>query len=463
MLKENKELLNKGDIIELTITGLTQEGMGVGRHDGLVVFINDSLPQETVEAKIIDIKKGYAIAECLKIINNSINRVKPECKYFDSCGGCTFQHMNYVSQLDYKKNIVKDAIERIAGLNNVNILDTIGMERPYNYRNKAQFPVGKINGKAVSGFFKRGTHNIVDIDTCFIQDEYSNRIKNIVTYFINYYKIPVYNEKTGQGLIRNVMTRVGFSSDEIMVVIVSTTKNIPYIQHLIKLLIDSMPKIKSIIINVNKMKTNVILGEKNYKVYGVDKIKDNIGDLTFSISPHSFFQVNPVQTKKLYDKVLEYAKLDDTQTVYDLYCGAGTISLFLARKCKQVIGVEIVSQAIEDAKENAKLNSISNVNFICGKAEEVVPRLYAEGQEADIVVVDPPRKGCEIEVLETIIKMNPKRIVYVSCKPSTLARDLKYLVENGYSVVEVQPVDMFPWTEHVETVVLITRTDSKEK
>ncbi len=443
----------------LTIEGIGDSGEGIGRIEGFTVFINDGIPGDKVLIEITKAKKKYAMGKIIEILKKSPDRIDPVCFVTHKCGGCQIQAIEYEKQLELKKSKVKSSIERIGKLEDVLVHDTLGMETPYSYRNKAQFPIGKERGKALIGFYQKGTHKIVDIDGCKIQHEINSKILDALKVFIDKYNVSIYDEKTGKGVLRHVLTRVSYASNDIMVVIITNGKKLPFKEELIDKLLKEIPEIKSIVQNVNTKKTNVILGRECKTLYGQDKIVDYIGNLKFEISPLSFFQVNPFQTKVLYDKALEYAKLDGNETVFDIYCGIGTISLFLAQKAKKVYGIEIIDAAIKDAKRNAQLNNLNNTEFFVGKAEEVVPKLYKEGLKADVVVVDPPRKGCDREVLETIASMNPKRVVYVSCKPSTLARDLKILDELGYRTVEVQPVDMFPHTAHVETVARIQRKE----
>ena len=422
---------NQDYIIE--ITSQTHEGMGVGKIDGFTVFVEGAIIGEKVKVKIVKVLKHYSFGKLLEILISSPYRINPPCSVVKRCGGCQLQHMNYECQLKYKTQIVKDAVERIGGLKDIIIHDTIGMKEPWYYRNKAQFPVGMNKEKG------------------------NNELLDIFKEFIKTYNISIYDEDTGKGLIRHIMTRKGFKTGEVMICIVINGEDLPCADKLIEVFRQRIKGLKTIVLNINKKKTNVILGLKNKVIYGDGFIYDYIGSFKFKISPLSFFQINPVQTEVLYKKALEYADLKGAETVIDAYCGIGTISLFLSQKAKKVYGVEIVGQAIEDAKENAKINGIENVEFILGESETVIPKLYEEGIRTDVIVVDPPRKGCDKKLLEVIAKMAPEKIVYVSCNPSTMARDLKYLTEKGYQVKEIQPVDQFPMTVHVECVVLITR------
>lgn len=463
-IEKNKEYI-------LDITGMGYEGEGVGKINDFTVFINGALLKEKVKIKIIKINKNFAIGKLLEVVESSKDRVEPICNTYKRCGGCQLQHYSYNAQLKFKTNRVKDCIERIGKLhvveegkekedNGIVIHNTIGMNNPYRYRNKVQLPVGKKESDIVIGFYAPRSHEIIHMDTCNIQDETADRIVKLVKTWIKKYNIETYNEEMHSGIIRHIMIRKAFKTKETMVVIVTKTKDIPHADALIKSITENIIDIKSIIQNVNDKKTNVILGPHCETLWGNDTISDYIGDFKFNISPLSFFQVNPIQTEVLYNKALEYASLTGNETVFDAYCGTGTISLFLSQNAKKVYGVEIVPEAIENAIENAKQNKVSNVDFIVGQSEKVIPELIEKGIKADVVVVDPPRKGCEKVLLDAIAKMQPKRIVYVSCDPGTLARDLGILNDLNYKTVEVQPVDMFPQTAHVECVVGIRRKDS---
>jgi 23S rRNA (uracil1939-C5)-methyltransferase len=440
----------------IEITGLTSEGMGVGRIEGFTVFVEGALPEETVSIIIVKVQKTFAYGKLLNINRQSKNRVTPPCGIVKKCGGCQLQHLDYQGQLENKTQMVKDVMTRIGGFKDIKVHDAIGMQEPWRYRNKAQFPVG-FSDDVVIGFYANRTHDIVDTDKCVIQDEVNDKIIDIFKKYIKKFKISIYNEEAHKGLVRHIVTRKGFRTGEVMVCIVTNGESLPNTDYLVEHLIDSVPEIKSIVLNVNKKQSNVILGDKNIVIYGEAAIYDYIGQFKFRISPNSFFQVNPIQTDILYSKALEYAALTGNETVFDAYCGIGTISLFLSQKAKKVYGVEIVPQAIENAKENAVLNAVNNVDFLLGESEKVIPEMHKKGIKADVIVVDPPRKGCGQELLDVIAEMQCPRVVYVSCNPATLARDLKYLVEKGYSVQEVQPVDMFPHTVHCEVVSYLTR------
>ncbi len=463
MKQPSQKKFSQNKTFKIDITGLTHEGQGVGKIEGFVVFVDGVLPGENVDIKIVKQTKSYAVGRLVNINNSSADRVKPFCPVYDKCGGCAVQHMSYQAQLDFKKDTVLQNIRRIGGLQNIKVNNTIGMENPFKYRNKVQYPVGSDKGDIRIGFYETRSHNIIDSNLCDIQPDESNNIRDVVRDFCKDAGIAIYDEKTGKGLLRHVMVRKGFKTGEIMVVLVINGDKLVKSDELVNKLLENFPDIKSIILNVNTRNTNIILGDKNICIYGQKYITDYIGSFKFEISPLSFFQVNPIQTEVLYEKALEYAGLSGNETVFDLYCGIGTISLFLSTKAKRVVGVEVVTDAISDAKRNAEINGVSNVEFLVGEAEKVIPELYAQGVKADVVVVDPPRKGCDEVLLNTLVEMQPQRIVYVSCNPSTLARDLKYLTEHGFEAKEVQPVDMFPWTGHVEATILMTRCGSEEK
>ena len=451
MLSKNKEYV-------VDIVDIGQGGVGIGKYEGLTVFVEGGLIQDKVKVRINKSKKNYAVGDIVKIIEKSPFRVERICSDdLKECGGCQIQELDYNKQLELKTNEVKQVISRIGKLENVEIHETIGMKNPCRYRNKAQFPIQNINGETAIGFYKKKSHNVIPTDMCVIQHDINDKIIKIIKTYIQAYNVSLYNETTHTGVLRHLVTKVGFTTNEVMVVLVANGTNLPHLNELASVLKENIPGFKTLVLNINKAKTNVILGKENKVIYGNGKINDYIGDLVFEISPLSFFQVNPIQTEVLYNKALEYAELKENDTVFDIYCGIGTISLFLAQKATKVYGIEIIEDAIKDAKINAKLNKLDNVEFYVGKAEEVVPKMYSEGKTADVVVVDPPRKGCDEKVLDTIVSMKPDRVVYVSCNPSTLARDLAYLNERGYKCVEIQPVDMFPHTMHVEAVAKLRR------
>ena len=451
-------MLSKDKMYIVDIVDIGQGGVGIGKFEGFTVFVDGGLIKDKIKVKITKSKKNYAVGDIVEIIEPSPYRVERKCcKELKDCGGCQIQELDYKEQLNLKTNEVKQVISRIGKLDDVVVHHALGMEEPFRYRNKAQFPIQKVDGVPVIGFYKKKSHDIIPTDECIIQHDVNDKIIKIIKTYIRAYKVSIYDEKTHTGVLRHLVTKVGFTTKEVMVVLVANGRKLPYLNELASVLKENKPGFKTLGVNVNRERTNVILGNENRVIYGDGKINDNIGDLVFEISPLSFFQVNPVQTEVLYNKALEYAALGENDTVFDIYCGIGTISLFLAQKAKKVYGIEIVEEAIKDAKRNAELNNLDNVEFYVGKAEEVVPKMYKQGKRANVVVVDPPRKGCDEKVLDTIVSMQPDRVVYVSCNPSTLARDLSYLDERGYKCLEVQPVDMFPHSVHIENVALIVK------
>ena len=460
----------KNDIVTLDIVDCGTNGEGIGKADGFTVFVKDAVIGDRVTAKIMKAKKNYGYGRLMEILTPSPDRVEPVCPSARQCGGCQLQALSYEKQLEFKAAKVRGHLERIGGFTDLPMEPVLGMEEPFHYRNKAQFPVGRNrDGKIVTGFYAGRTHSIIENRDCALGVPQNKEILDRVIGYMETYGISSYDEATGKGLIRHVFTRCGYHTGEIMVCIVANGSKLPHQQELVESLRE-IPGMVSITLNINKNRNNVILGEKIQVLWGQEYITDKIGDISYQISPLSFYQVNPQQTWKLYSKALEYADLHGEETVWDLYCGIGTISLFLAQKAKFVRGVEIVPAAIEDARRNARLNGIRNAEFFVGKAEEVLPDYYAdyaahhpgENARADVIVVDPPRKGCDEVLLDTIVEMQPDRVVYVSCDSATLARDLKYLCERGYQVKKVCPVDMFPMTVHVETVVLLGRKKSTE-
>ena len=468
--------MNKNDIVTVEITDIGVSGEGIGHVDGYTLFIKDAVIGDVVEAKVMKAKKNYGYARLMKVITPSEYRVEPKCAFARRCGGCQIQEMSYDRQLVFKDQKIRGNLERIGGFtkdqSDTVMQPVVGMEHPFGYRNKAQFPFGTDKeGNPITGFYAGRTHDIIANTDCALGVEQNKEILEIILQYMRENKIKSYDEKTGKGLIRHALIRYGFKTKEIMVCLVVNGKKLPKAERLIEKLIQ-IEGMTSITISPNTRRDNVIMGDSYEILWGQGYITDYIGNVKYQISPLSFYQVNPVQTEKLYGLALEYADLKGDETVWDLYCGIGTISLFLAQKAKQVYGVEIVPQAIDDAKENAKINAIDNAEFFVGKAEEVLPEYYAEYERehngetahADVIVVDPPRKGCDETLLETIVKMQPEKVVYVSCDSATLARDLKYLCANGYEIRMCRGVDQFPQTVHVETVVLLSKgeVDSKK-
>lgn len=469
----------------VTIEDLSVEGEGIGKisegelgnENGFPLFIKDTVIGDVAKVRVIKVKKNYGYGRLMEIITPSPNRVKPLCPVARQCGGCTLQCMTYEEQLKFKRRKVENNLRRIGGLKDIEVPMTLGMEKPWRYRNKAQVPFGLDKEGICAGFYAGRTHTIIDSEDCLIAPEINQTIIREIKSFMEEYHVAPYDEERGTGIVRHALIRVGFHTGQILVCLVINAESLPHADQLTERLI-KIQGMTSVCLNINKKKTNVILGEKVVNLFGPGYLEDKIGEVTFQISPQSFFQVNPSQTEVLYKKALEFAGLTGQETVWDLYCGIGTISLFLARSAKKVYGVEIIPAAIEDARGNAARNGLDNTEFFVGKAEEVLPEWYEkrdskEERHADVIVVDPPRKGCDSVLLDTITAMHPDRIVYVSCDSATLARDLKYLTEKvcnegkeseySYQVEKVQPVDMFPWSAHVETVILLSRKDVHER
>lgn len=472
--------IKKNDRFELKIEDMGENGEGIGRLNGYIWFVKDAVIGDEIEASAMKMKKNFGFARLIRVIRPSEHRVEEKCPVARRCGGCQMQAVAYEEQLRFKERKVYNNLKRIGGLSTLLLPDErkreeageepvrmesiIGMEYPWRYRNKAQFPFGcDRDGNIVTGFYAGRTHCIVENEDCLLGVEENKKILEIIRNFMDKHKIPPYDEKNHSGVVRHVLIRKGFKTGELMVCLVINGRKLPDTDELVKLLC-TVQGMTSISLNINQEKTNVILGKEIINLWGAGTITDYIGTVKYRISPLSFYQVNPVQTERLYGTALEYAGLSGDETVWDLYCGIGTISLFLAQKAKKVYGVEIVPQAIDDARENAALNGMQNVEFFVGKAEEVLPEQYEKHQVyADVIVVDPPRKGCDEKCLSTIVKMEPKKVVYVSCDSATLARDVKYLGENGYAVKRVRCVDMFPQSGHVETVILMAYCGSDKK
>ena len=467
--------MTKNQIVTITIEDVGNDGEGIGKYEGYTLFVKGALPGDVATVKVLKAKKTYGYAKVEEVITPSPDRVEPKCPVAGRCGGCQLQHLSYERQLAYKADKVKNCLLRIGGIDeerlNAVTEPIIGMEEPFYYRNKAQYPVGvNKDGSPVMGFYAGHSHNIIDCTDCAIQEPVNAVILPVIKQFMQEKNITAYNEESGKGLLRHVLTRVGFHTKEVMVCLIINGRKFPGIEELAFRVAKAVEDkaackgasytLKSFCLNVNTEKTNVILGQEILPVYGDNYITDYIGNVKYRISPLSFYQVNPKQTVKLYEKALEYAQLTGNEVVWDLYCGIGTISLFLAQKAKRVYGVEIVPQAIEDAKINSKINKLNNAEFYVGAAEDVMPAKYKESagtMKADVICVDPPRKGCEESLLDTVVAMEPKRIVYVSCDPATLARDVKYLEEKCYKLERVCPVDQFGHTGHVETVCLLSK------
>lgn len=454
--------VEKNDIVVVDILDMNQDGEGVGKVNGYPLFIKDTVIGDKAEVKVIKALKSFGYGRLIRVIEPSSDRIQPRCAVARQCGGCQLQAYAYEKQLIFKENKIRNHLERIGKIKDYVLEPIVGMEEPWRYRNKAQFPVGRNkDGEIAIGFYAGRTHSIIENEDCYLGEEINREILKSVKEYMEENGVPPYDEAAHQGLVRHILIRRGHYTREILVCIVINGRKLPYKERLVeKLLKFKKDGLKSITVNYNEEKTNVILGTELEVLWGTDFITDTIGGITFQISPMSFYQVNIAQTEKLYKKVLEFADLTGKETVWDLYCGIGTISLFLAQRAKKVYGVEIVPAAVQNARENAKRNGIQNVEFFLGASEEVLPEWYEKKKEKiDIIVVDPPRKGCERELLKTIVKMKPEKIVYVSCDSATLARDLKILEEEGYKTKRVQGFDLFSQTVHVECVTLLHRED----
>ena len=454
MVEKNKEYI-------FDIISQGYEGEGIAKIDNKYpIFIEGALKGEKVKVRIVKVNKNFAYGKLMEVLEASEERVNPPCAIYKRCGGCKLQHASYKAQLDFKWDRVKDCVSKIGKLDPSIVKYPLGMEEPWRYRNKVQLPIGLINGEVKIGFFAPRSHDIIDMESCLIQDEIGDKVVKLTREWIEKFNIRPYNvdgEYDEKGIVRHIMIRRGFTTNEVMVVLVTNGETLPHKEEFVDLMVKNIPGIKSVIQNINSKKTNVILGLESKTLWGEDTVSDYIGDFRFNISPLSFFQVNPIQTEVLYGKALEYANLTGNEEVFDAYCGTGTITLFLSQKAKKVYGVEIIPQAIDNAWINAKENKVENVEFFVGESEVVIPDLINKGVKADVVVVDPPRKGCDKKLLDAITNIDAKKIVYVSCDPSTLGRDLKVLEENGYKTLEVQPVDMFPNTAHIENVALLIK------
>lgn len=451
-----EKMFKVSDIVEVEITGLGSTGEGVGKADGFTIFVHGALTGEKVKARLTIVKKNYANGRLMQVLHKSEFRQKPICEEFYQCGGCQLQHLTYPGQLLSKQQQVKDALGRIGHFKDIVVLPVIGAPSPLAYRNKMQCPIASQDGTKI-GFYKTGTHEVVDLKKCYIQTDTNNLVIEIIREWIRKYKISIYNEKTGKGLLRHIIGRVSADNNAVMVGLVCTQKSLPNKDELVEMLKEGIPNLTSVIQNINSRNTNVIMGEHTRVIWGSPTITDKIGNFSFDISANSFFQVNTKQASALYATALEFAELTGKENVADLYCGIGTISLFLASKAKQVWGIEIVNAANENAKDNAMKNQITNTEFICQDVAIGLEKL-SKKKKLDVIVLDPPRAGCDKLVLERIISANPARIVYVSCNPASLARDLKILVDSGqYQLVKVQPVDMFAQTAHIESVSQLIR------
>lgn len=452
------QILAMKQVIQMKITSMGSSGEGVGKYEGFTVFAQGGLPRELVQVYITTVKKTYAMGKVVKVVETSGERVKPLCPVYKECGGCQLQHLSYKGQLEVKRQQVIDALERIGHCKNLTVEPTLGAEYPWHYRNKMQVPVAQgFKGKLAIGCFAQGTHKVINVDNCLIQNEINNNIAQVVRKWMETYKIPALQEDKRTGMVRHIMGRVGVHTGEVMVVLITNQPMVPHMKDLGKMLRQEVPGFTTLVQNINTRHTNVIMGPQNRIIVGPGFIKDKLGDFTFNISPQSFFQVNTKQAEVLYNKALEFAQLTGKENVIDVYCGTGTITLFLAQKAKKALGIEIVPEAIKDAKENARNNKVANADFICDDAAKALPKLVEEGVQPDVIVLDPPRAGCDGAVLEAIAGVKAKRVVYVSCNPASLARDVAILRDKGYRLDKVQPVDMFCASSHVECVALMSR------
>ena len=454
-------MIEKNTVIELKIEDMTKDGEGIGHFNGYTLFVKDAVIGDVITAKVMKAKKSYGYARLMDVLTPSPDRVEPPCPEARKCGGCQLMAMSYEAQLKFKNRLVENTLKRIGGFQDIKVEKIIGMDDPVRYRNKAQYPVGIAGGEIAAGFYARHSHNIMVHDDCLLSPKINNEITAAVIEWMEKYNIRPYDETTGEGLVRHILVREAFATGEILVCIVVNGTDAPHTEHLADTLM-SIKNVVGVCLNVNKVRGNVILGNKNIRIAGNDYIEDKIGDVKYRISPLSFYQVNPAQTRKLYDTVKEFAALTGNEIVWDLYCGIGTISLYTAKKARGIIGIEVIPQAVDDAKVNAGLNGIKNAKYYAGTAEEVMPEILKQLDEQgfgdnNVAIVDPPRKGCDRKLINALLELSPDRIVYVSCDPATLARDMRILSDGGYEVVKVQPVDMFPHTVHVETVCLLSR------
>ncbi|MBS3947737.1 MAG: 23S rRNA (uracil(1939)-C(5))-methyltransferase RlmD [Dethiobacter sp.] len=448
----------RGQLIELDIKGLNNEGEGVGRFAGFTIFVPGTAPGDRVTASVLSLQKTYARALLRSVLLESPHRVAPPCNHYSTCGGCQLQHLAYAEQLRLKQQILANTLRRLGGLD-LAVQPVLGMTDPWRYRNKAQVPVGSADGIVMAGFYAPRSHHIVNVASCHLQHPANDQAVAAVRETLQALAIPIYDEKSHTGLVRHILARTAFATGETLLVLVTNGHHLPERERLVKMICAKLDNLSGIVQNINIQRGNVILGAEDIPLWGLPYLEEKLGGLTFRVSPRSFLQVNTPQAEILYGKIKEYAALTGQETVFDLYCGTGTIALYLSQGAGKVVGVESVAAAVADARANATGNGITNAEFCKGRAEDVMPKLLAQGYQADVVVVDPPRKGCDAKLLTTLAKIRPARLIYVSCDPATLARDLRHLTDEGFAVREVQPVDMFPHTRHVETVVLITRVE----
>lgn len=450
--------VEKNKQYEITIESVTNEGNGVGHVDGFTIFVPDSVREDVLKVLIVKVNKSYAFGKITEILKPSEYRVKSKCSVSDKCGGCKLMHIDYEEQLNIKAGIINDCLKRLGCQEDYEFLGVLGMEIPYEYRNKLIFPFGNDKqGNPTCGFFAERSHRVIPLDRCLLGDDLHEMVLATVLDHAKKHNITIYDEEKHSGVLRRVFIRQGFFTNEAMVVISANATSFKNQKELAQTLMEKDSRIVSVILNVNTKKTNLVLGDENITIMGKDTISDYMCGFLYEISPHSFFQINPTQTQKLYNIAVEFAEIKNSDTVLDVYCGIGTISLLCSKYAKEVIGVEIVPQAIEDAKKNAMVNKVDNAEFFCGAAEEIVPKLLQKDKKPDVVILDPPRKGSDEVTLASIVKASPDRIVYVSCNPATLARDVKFLCENGYKLTKVKGTDMFSHSVHIETVCLMVK------
>ena len=443
----------KGQTFPLTIKRLGINGEGVGYFKKQVVFVPGALPGEEIMAEATNINRNFAEAKIKTIIKKSKHRVKPPCPIYKECGGCQLQHLKYEQQLKEKRDIVIQALERHTKvpIEKFHVKETIGMKEPWGYRNKSQFQVGIHKGKVIAGLYSMNSHQLIDIPNCMVQHPATNKAVNVVKQILADLNVPIYNERKKSGIVRTIVARVGIQTGQIQIVLITFKKDLPKKDLIVQEIHKRLPEVKSIVQNINGQKTSLIFGEKTFKLSGEEVIQESLGDLQFELSARAFFQLNPVQTIKLYDEVKKAAGLTGKERVVDAYCGVGTIGLWLAKDAGEVRGMDVIKESIEDARKNAKRHGITNATYEVGKAEEIMPKWVKAGWKPDVVVVDPPRSGCDEQLLQTILRTSPKKVVYVSCNPSTFAKDLNVLMKK-YRVEYIQPIDMFPHTAHVESV-----------
>ncbi|MFG6495927.1 23S rRNA (uracil(1939)-C(5))-methyltransferase RlmD [Fictibacillus sp. UD] len=457
--KKESPIMKVGQTVPISIKRMGINGEGIGFYNRQVVFVPGGIPGEEISVIITKVFPNRAEGKIKKVFKKSKNRVTPPCPIYETCGGCQIQHMTYSTQLKEKRDIVVQAFERYTKISKdkLNVSKTIGMDEPWSYRNKSQFQVAKIDDTVIAGLYSSNSHKLINIDHCLVQHEDTNIVTNKVKQIIRDLNLSVYDERKRTGSIRTIVVRTAFRTDEIQLVIVTATNELPKKDLFVSEIKKRLPQVTSFVQNVNEEKTSLIFGELTEAIYGKETITEHLGDMSFELSARAFFQLNPEQTVKLYDEVKKQAKLTGEERVVDAYCGSGTISMWLANEAKEVRGMDIIKESILNAKENAEKHHITNAHYEAGKAEKLLPKWLREGWQPDVVVVDPPRTGCDPAFLETVIKIKPKRMVYVSCNPSTLAKDVHMLISNGFEVEQITPVDMFPQTAQVEAVCTLVR------